>query len=243
MLSALVRDPVYRSGRSVVFAGVTPLLIIMIALWLPVPHANAVTGVVWIPDKAVIRINSECEISEIHTPPSQDVRKGDPLFTCDDPQAMARFHELVARVDELQVRRAGAAARDPLALGTLDAELAASVAALSDVKGRIADTTQTANLDGLFDVVGTSALQGRPQKRGDVVGYIIPPVERTVRLAIDELWITRFDNELESVQLRLRGADGRYRVYDTAVVRRTPKATRMVASAAPQHVRWRVACG
>ena len=232
MLSALVRDPVYRSGRSVVFAGVTPLLIIMIALWLPVPHANAVTGVVWIPDEAVIRINSECEISEIHTPPSQDVRKGDPLFTCDDPQAMARFHELVARVDELQVRRAGAAARDPLALGTLDAELAASVAALSDVKGRIADTTQTANLDGLFDVVGTSALQGRPQKRGDVVGYIIPPVERTVRLAIDELWITRFDNELESVQLRLRGADGRYRVYDTAVVRRTPKATRMVASAA-----------
>lgn len=171
-------------------------------------------------------------LANVFAQPGEDVKTGDTLFTCVEPEATARLHELVARVDELRVRRAGAAARDPLTLSTLDAELAASEAALADTRERIDSATQRATLDGLFDVVDTTALQGRSLDRGDVVGYIIPPVVRTVRMAIDERWIARFDDDLESVQLRISGANGRARVYDTKVLGRTPKASRVVASAA-----------
>lgn len=231
-VSTLISDPVYRSGRSASLVGALPLLLIMLALWLPVPHANVVPGVVWIPDEAVIRVSSECDIGEVFARPGEDVKAGDTLFICEEPDARARLQELVARVDELQVRRAGAAARDPLTLSALDAELTASEAALADTRERITAATQRAKLDGLFDVVDTTALQGRSLARGDVVGYVIPPVARTVRMAIDERWIARFDDDLESVQLRVDGANGRAIVHDTTVLRRTPKATRVVASAA-----------
>lgn len=232
MLSALVKDPVYHSGRPLLLAGVVPLLLISIAFWLPVPHSSVVPGVVWIPDEAVIRVASDCDIADVHVRPGSEVKAGEELFSCEEPEALSRLNELVARVDELQARRAGAAARDPLALSTLEAELRASQAALEDARIRIGSTTQKAELDGLFDVVGTSALQGRALARGDVVGYVIPPDARTVRLAIDQRWIARFDNELESVELRLNAADGRARVHDTTVLQRTPKATLVVASAA-----------
>ncbi|ASJ73796.1 M50 family metallopeptidase [Granulosicoccus antarcticus] len=231
-ISALIKDPVYRSGRSALLAGVVPLLLVMMLFWLPVPNSSVVPGVVWIPDEAVVRVSSECDISDVFAQPGQNVKAGDTLFICKEPEAQARLHELVARVDELRVRRAGAAARDPLTLNTLDAELAASDAALADTRERIVAATLRATLDGLFDVVDTSALLGRSLDRGDVVGYVIPPTVRTVRLAIDEEWIVRFDDRLKSVQLRVSGANGRARVYDTTVLRRTPKASHRVASAA-----------
>ena len=180
----------------------------------------------------MIRVSSNCDISEVFVQPGEQVKSGDALFACEEPELKARLRELVARVDELQVRRAGVAARDPLALSTLEAELEASEAAINDTRERIAAITQEAGFDGLFDVVGTAALQGRALTRGEVVAYVIPPARRTVRMAIDERSIARFDNGLQSVQLRINGSNGRSRVYDTTVLRRTPKASRMVGSAA-----------
>lgn len=232
MLSALIQDPVYRSRRTVVLAGAVPLAMFTIIIWLPLPHSNVVPGVVWIPDEAVIRVTSDCDIGDVLVQPGSTVKTGDKLFSCEATDTRAKLVELVARVDELLVRRASAAARDPLSLNTLDAELKASNAALEDIRKRVTEKVLTARFDGLFDVVGTSALQGRSFARADVVGYVIPAAERTIRLAIEERWITRFDNELESVSLRVTAADGVARVYDTTVLQRTPKATHLVASAA-----------
>ncbi|MGQ7846588.1 biotin/lipoyl-binding protein [Granulosicoccus sp. 3-233] len=231
-VSALFRDPAYHCRRAVVLAIALPLLLLMMAVWVPVPHTSVVPGVVWIPEEAEIRVSSNCDINDVFVQPGQQVKAGDVLFACEEPELQARLHELVARVDELQVRRAGAAARDPLELGTLDAELQASEAAIQDTRERMAAITQRAGFDGLFDVVGTAALQGRALTRGDVVAFVIPPTTRTVRLAIDERAIARFDEDLQAVQLRIQGPHGRARVFDTAVLRRMPKATRMVSSAA-----------
>lgn len=232
LLSVLIKDPVFHSKRSILMCGVIPLLLAVIGFWLPLPHSNVITGVVWIPDEAVIRVSSDCDINEVHVQPGTMVKTGDSLFSCENPDASAKLEVLVARVDELQTRRAAAAARDTLAVSAVEAELIATQAALDDIRERISSNQFVAKLDGLFDVVDTSALQGRAFSRGDLVGYVVPNDKRTVRLAIDERWITRFDNELQSVSLRVNGADGRSHRYETTVLRRTPKATRVVASAA-----------
>ncbi|MFK7892243.1 MAG: hypothetical protein AB8B63_15605 [Granulosicoccus sp.] len=231
-ISSLIQDPVYHSSRSALLVGLVPALLIVMAIWLPVPYSSVVPGVVWVPDESVIRVSSDCDINEVFALPGEDVKTGDSLFVCEDAEVQARVNELVARIDELQVRRASEAVRDPLALSTLEAQIMASEAALDDSRERMSERTLVARLNGLFDVVDTAALTGRSLARGDVVGYVIPPVKRTVRVAIDEKWISQFDNELESLQLRVVGAGGRASVYRTVVIRRTPKATHQVTSAA-----------
>jgi len=182
LLSALLSDPVYRSGRAVSMVTAIAFFVVTATFWLPLPHSNVVTGVVWIPDEAVIRVSSDCDVNEVFVAPGSNVKTGDRLFSCEDPNAQARLHELIARVDELQVRRAGAAARDPLLSKSLDAEIKASSAALLDARARIDAKHLTAQIDGVFDVVDTPALQGRSLVRGDVLGYVIPPDARTVRM-------------------------------------------------------------
>ncbi len=231
-MSALIKDPVYRCGRTVLLAGALPMLLLAVGYWLPIPRADVVPGVVWIPDDAVLRVSSDCDVSKVFTRPGEPVSAGDTLFLCDDHQAQARLQELVARVDELHVRRAAELARDPLVLETLEAELRASEAALADAQERIDAQLLQAKLDGRFNVVETSLLHGRSLERGEIVGYVVPPLTRTVRIAIDERSVTRFDNDLNTVQVRFTGAGGQSRVFDTQVIKRTPKATRVVANAA-----------
>jgi putative peptide zinc metalloprotease protein len=205
---ALLTTPAYRTRRSLVFAWLLPVLLSLGTFLLPLPHTSVETGVVWIPDDAVIRVSNNCDVTDVHARPGTQVEAGQTLFTCHDPDAQSRRDVLVARVDELEVRRAATAARDPLALRAVQAELKASLAALEDVRSRMSDSIVTARLSGIFDIADTAHLKGRAFSRGDLVGYVVPSDQRTVRLAIDDRKITRFDSDLESVALRIAGADG-----------------------------------
>ena len=231
-VKALFKDPVYRTRRSLVAAGAIPLVLTVAMVWLPLPHSDVVTGVIWIPDDAVIRVNGDCDVTAVHAAPGESVKAGDALFTCEEIGALAAVDVLVARTDELQTRLASATARDPLSAVALKAEIKATELALVNARERFAESTLMAKSDGVFDVTGTTSLHQRAFSRGDLAGYVVPEGQRTVRMAIDERWITRFDTDLESVELRVKSANGDARDYTTTVLRRTPKATRVVASAA-----------
>ena len=232
LIGELLKNPIYRSGRSILLTAGLPLALLIVAFSMPLPHSNVVPGVVWIPDQAVIRAQSDCDIVEVFVTPGSQVKAGDKLYSCEELDAEPRLAELVAHVDELMARRASAVARDPLSLNTLDAELKASTAVLEDARQRLDQRVVRAGVDGLFDVSDTSMLEGRSAARGDVIAYVIPPAQRTVRMAIDDRWISRFTNDLQSIALRVSAADGRSHVHETSVLQRTPKATRVVASAA-----------
>jgi len=167
-------------------------------VWLPLPHSDVVTGVIWIPDDAVIRVNGDCDVTAVHAAPGESVKAGDALFTCEEIGALAAVDVLVARTDELQTRLASATARDPLSAVALKAEIKATELALVNARERFAESTLMAKSDGVFDVTGTTSLHQRAFSRGDLAGYVVPEGQRTVRMAIDERWITRFDTDLES---------------------------------------------
>jgi len=232
IVTAFLKDPVYRSPRALGIIGLTPVILLAVGFFIPVPHSSFTQGVVWLPDDAVIRASNECEIIESYKQPGVPVSEGDTLFICDDPIAKTRQQELQARVDELEVKRAGAITRDPLARSALDAEIKASEVALSDAQFRVNETIQVAKANGRFDIVGTSALAGRSVNRGEIVGYIIPTSGRTVRVALPERLIGRVDEDLERVEVRIPGSNGSAKIYHANVIQRTPKATRTVASAA-----------
>jgi len=231
-LLALVRDPVYRSFRAATMTLMIPLLILGGAFMLPVPHSSVTQGVVWLPDAALVRASSACEIKESYIQPGADVKIGEELFLCNDPAARTHYQELQAKVDELLVKRAGMITRDPLARGAIDVEIKASEAALEDASRRLQETRKIAKIAGRFDVVGTAALPGRSVNRGDIVAYVVPNTGRTIRVALDEKLVQHADNALDHIEIRVPGVQGSASVHKTTVVRRTPKASKRVATPA-----------
>ena len=229
---AIGRDPALRTPRPLAWLAGVPLVLLGAALWLPLPHASAARGVVWLPDEAIVRVPGACEIVAAPVAPGEAVSAGELLFECTDPELSLRERELLARVDELDAHAVGLSTRDPASHTGLLAERRATDAALADVRERIAASRRTAALDGRFDALGTSELTGRAVARGDIVGYVVPPRERTVRVALDEGAVGRIDTALERVELRVDGAGGRSRVHRSSILARTPRASRELPSAA-----------
>lgn len=230
--ATLKTDTAFRSRRAVGILTIIPLAIVTVTCLIPLPHSGFTQGVVWVPDDAVVRADGDCQVTDIFVEPGEYVTEGQRLFVCEELGLFAQRDELIARVDELSTRRAGSATRDPLGTTAIEAELKASKVALSNVRERIANGTVSARTAGVFNPAVTASLDNHSFYRGDLVGYVVPSDQRTVRLAIREDWIDEFDYQLQSLWLRIPGADGSSKTFVTEVTRRTPKATRVVASPA-----------
>ena len=231
-VTSLRRDHTFHAMRPLALLTLVPALFCAIALWLPLPHASVTQGVVWLPEEAIVRTTTGCEISEAPVPPGRDVHKGDVLFNCVDPELALIERELQARLDELDARTGALAVTDPLEYERLKPERLATMAALNDTRERMKAGLHLASLDGRFDVSGVSALEGRALARGEIAGYVVPPKRRTVRVALSERAAGLLDEQPAHIQIRVQMGDGKHEVIPAVVLRRTPRATRNVPSAA-----------
>ena len=225
---ALATDPALATPRARLLGAGLPLGLAAVALAVPLPHATAARGVVWLPDSAVVRAPGACEVDRVGTAPGTDVRAGDALFRCTDPELELVERELVASVDELDARLAGLGREAPAEEARLRPRLEAARAALDDARARRAESVREAATDGRFDVEGTAALAGRAFARGEVAGYVVPPDARTVRVALDEREAGRVEASVLAVELREVAGE----VHPSRIVRRAPRPTPTVPSAA-----------
>lgn len=229
---AVGRDPALRGTRPLALLVGVPLALIALLAGLPLPHASVSRGVVWLPDEAVVRAPGACEISAAPVRPGTGVRAGDLLFVCTDPEWPLKERELLARADELDARGIALMVDDPASHAALLVERQANDIALAEIRDRIAAGRQVAALDGRFDALGSSELAGRALTRGDIAGYVVPPGERTVRVALNEQVMGRVEAMPGRIELRLPTpvADGR--LHPTSISKRTPRPSRELPSAA-----------
>ena len=209
-----------------------PILMIAIVIYVPVPHASVTKGVVWLPENAMIRVASTCEVKTVEVPIGSAVKSGDVLFQCVDSVLAAKKEYLEAIVDEYEAVLSGIAQDNPVDYARKLPELEAAKARLQDIKQRGDAQLHRALVDGTFDVSGTSELLGRTFKQGDIAGYTVPTDGRTIRLAIAEKNIHNIDHETERVEVRLNHSDNKRQVYPTTVRHRAVRASNQVASAA-----------
>ncbi|MEE9321789.1 MAG: M50 family metallopeptidase [Granulosicoccus sp.] len=231
VVAALLRDATLSAARlGVVLLGL-PLLFLVPVVTLPLPFATSTTGVVWLPDEAVVRATSSCEVTAVLQQPGNAVTAGTPLFVCEDPALDTQLLTLQARADSLSAESAGLIGEDPVQHARLARERATIVKRMAVTRERIRELEIVAAVDGRFDVTGVTSLLGRFLETGEIAAYVVPDSVRTVRVALDETGITWLQ-KLERVDLRIAAEYGKAEFHTTSVVRQTPEASLMVPSAA-----------
>ena len=231
-IACVRRDTEFHATRPLLMLTIVPAVLCAIAVWLPLPHASVTRGVVWLPEDAIVRTSSACEIGVTPVLPGQEVRKGEVLFDCTDPELALNERDLRARLDELDARIGALAVTDPLAYERLKPERTATQAALTDTRERMDAGLHLASLNGRFDVSGASMLKGRALARGEIAAYVVPPDRRTVRVALSERAAGWLDDTSAQIQIRVSMGNGKSEIFNTRILRRTPRATRDVPSVA-----------
>ncbi|MGQ0752037.1 MAG: peptidase M50 [Betaproteobacteria bacterium] len=175
------RETERRRGKWVL-AGTCAGVVAGIAL-VPLPYATVAPAVVWLPEHAQVRAETEGFVRELRVRNGDIVAPGQLLAMLDDPALMASHGEAQARLLALQVRQYHALQADRSQALSVAEALAHAHAELARIETRIAQLQVRSQAPGRVVFEREEDLAGRYLKKGQTLAYVLEPADRVVRTA------------------------------------------------------------
>ncbi len=173
-----------RRKRALFSTSLILFLIAGILLWLPAPSSTIAEGVVWAPEKAQVRASVDGFIRNILVEPNQQVRQGDVLIQCEDPELNARMLVLRAQRDELHARYGALTHTNQVQADIIAEQITHVDAALELAYRHLAELEILSPADGTFVIQDVRNILGRFAQRGEILAYVTNKTSTTVRVAV-----------------------------------------------------------
>ena len=231
-LRALFTDPrfVARAGRvwCVLGGGLGAAALALFVL--PMPYHTRAEGVVWLPEKALLRAGADGFISRVAAADGEHIAAGSAVVETVNPYIAAEVARQQGRVDEVQARYDAAWGDRPAEAGRLAEELHRERAALDRAVDQAAQLAARPGATGRLLIDRAQDLPGRYVHRGELLGYVVGPHAPIVRVVVAQEDVDRVLNDTRSLDVRLAGAMAQS--IPARVIRAVPKAGNELPSAA-----------
>jgi putative peptide zinc metalloprotease protein len=207
-LKFLFRSPQLERGRpralgvSVALLG----LVVGVLFMVPAPLWTRAEGVVWLPERAILRAGTECFVSGYVTPVDSEVERGQALIHCEDPLLRSRARVLAARQRELEALHAAQWRDDRVAARITLEEIRAVEGDLANVRERIDELMIHSPARGRFVVPRAEDLPGRFVRKGETLGYVLQPSALSVRVAVPQSDAGLVRSRTDAVEVRFANA-------------------------------------
>ena len=219
-----------RRDRTIALLTSAAAAISVFVFFVPLPSHTAVEGVVWLPDRFLVRAEADGVLSDYLTRPGDRVVAGEKLIRLED-RTLAVQHELDAdRVLELtaaaQVETASDRIRAALALKRLEFARQ-DLAVVSDRLGNLETAAKTS---GQFVVSQPEDLIGRYFHKGDLIGHVIGDVDPIVRVVVPQDSVDRVRAATDRIRVRVMDEPGT--TWKGKIVRAVPGGEELLPSRA-----------
>ena len=178
-------------------------LFVAILLWLPMPSWTLAEGIIWRPNNAVVRPNTDCFVQKIIMQPGSLVNPDDPLILCRNIELLAQTASLKSRLDELRLTY-DAQMQENLVDAEITREEMITVQFDFDrIKKEVDELTIRSNTKGTFVVPFVQDLPGRFIAKGQEFAYTLNSELNTVRVAVmqDDIGMVRSNTRLVEVRM------------------------------------------
>lgn len=173
----------------------------LLCLW-PLPHAATVQGVVWLPESAWIRPQTEGLVAAAQTPSGQRVQAGQTVLALANDPLSTRRTALAEQLIGLQARRYDTLVRDPGQSAALQQQITALHAQRQQLDAELAGLAVRAPLSGTLVLDDAHRLGGRWLRRGDTLGHVRPDDNRTVQVVLPHGDAVLVQQALQGITLR-----------------------------------------
>ncbi len=197
---ALAEPERVQARRRAMFAGAA--LVALVGL-LPLPFSSVVQGVVWLPEHARVRAETEGFVDQIRVADGEAVRAGQSLFTLHFPMLEPERARLEGRITALETERYQSLRTDPARAVGVEHELDGATAELARVEERLASLEVRAGADGVAVISHAADLPGRFVKQGALLAHVLTPEPTTVRVAIPHEQASLVQAATRAVSVRL----------------------------------------
>jgi putative peptide zinc metalloprotease protein len=167
--------------------------------FVPVPHVSIADGVVWLPENAHVRVQTEGFVLQTHALDGARVEAGQSLLTLDDPLLFAERERLRGQWEALHASHYNALQDVAGDAKSLADEMISVQERIRRNQERIDQLSVRAGVGGTLVLPRQQDLPGRFAHRGAELGYILPDGNILVRAVIPQ-------RDAELVRQRLRAA-------------------------------------
>jgi putative peptide zinc metalloprotease protein len=190
---------------------------------VPFPlHTNA-EGVIWLPEKSLVRAGGEGFVQALRVAPGLAVTSGATLVTSANPELAAEIEVDRARVASAEARLMNDENSDRVQAAITRRELDIERSTLARALERAKDLDITSALDGIFVVPRAEDLPGRYHHRGDLIGYVVAPSSAIARVVVRQEDVGLVRQRLRGAQVRVAHQSGAE--WPANLVREVPEAS------------------
>jgi putative peptide zinc metalloprotease protein len=232
ILAHICTGPRLRSvrQRAITVTAVLVAVVFCLISWVPLPLRTRAEGVVWIPEQAHVRAGADGFIDRMLAQPGAQVRRGDVLMLCRDPQLATRVKVLESRLEELQARYMAQWLEDHRQAEIIKDEIAHVEERLARARERVAELVIRSRADGTFVVPQAEDLPGRFVQQGARLAYVLDFTTLTARVVVSQGEIDLVRHRSRRIEVRL--ADHPAKPLPAVIVREVPAATEQLPSTA-----------
>lgn len=231
-LDFLARSPVI-SGKRARAVALSALLVVSLAWFIfkvPFPYATRAEGIIWPPEKSLLRAGTEGFIREVKFGSNQRVHEGDAIMINEDPLLAAEKKVLEKEMQELEVRYMALRFEDRTQAEIKKEEMLAVRAQLERMEEKESQLVVRSPLNGTLILPNAQDMNDRFVKKGQLLGYVVDYPLRTVRVVVPQDRIGLVKEQTRGIHVRM--AERISDVYVAQVKRQVPAATEKLPSMA-----------
>jgi putative peptide zinc metalloprotease protein len=230
-LKALATAPRYADRgsriRTVFAAGALALGLGLFVL--PLPFHTSSEGVLWLPERAILRAEAAGFVREVVAQPGSAVQPGQAVVECVEPALAARIEAQRARVEEISAQIDAAWLESQARVQQLEQQLAVEQAGLARLEDEARALTVRAGMPGTVLMDRPDDLPGRFVRKGEVIGYLRTGDAPLARVVVPQSSVDPVRLSTRAVEVRLPQDAGE--VWTASLRRTVPAATRSLPSA------------
>jgi putative peptide zinc metalloprotease protein len=172
----------------------------VLAFVVPIPLHTRATGVVWLPEQAIVRAGGDGFFVRWRVEVGQPVKKGDVLFEQEDRSLVTEIEVARAKVDEARARHLAEAFTDPVKARVSERQWQQERAILDKLEERAARLVGHAETDGVLASAQAQDLPARYLKKGELIGYVLANESLVARAVVTQ-------DDIHLVRTHFRGAE------------------------------------
>jgi len=232
MLRFITASPSLRKKRYRVIGSCSALLaaLMMLIFIVPFPCYTVAEGIVWTPENAQLKAESDGFSGPLLTGDNSQIDSGTGVLQLEDPFLQTQVEIQQAKLKELEANYRAEKFKDLVKAQIIKEQIPAAQAELAHAQKNVQSMRVKSATQGQLLIPDADDLPGRFIRQGDVIGYVLNNALPIVRTVVAQGDMGKLQAGIDRVQLRL--VNHLEQVIPAKITRVTPKATDRLPSAA-----------
>lgn len=176
---------------------------ILLLFVIPMPYTTQAEGVVWVPDDAVVRNETEGFVEEVYAQDDALVKAGQPLLRLVNSELASEREQLATRISGTSTSFNAALMQQPGLAVALQEELDKLNQHMIELDDKLAQLTIVSPISGRLALPRSQDLPGRFLARGSTLAHIVAPDKVVVRAVLHQADVDKLRQPPKHIDVRM----------------------------------------